>query len=399
MRFDLIIVGGGLVGAGLANALRDSRLRIALIDARVPASDDPRLFALNVSSCQFLANLGIWERLAPHAAPIQQVHVSHQGHFGSVRLNARDAHLPFLGQVIPACHIEAALNDALAALSNLTLYRPARLQSLKQTADAAELAISTELGEQVLSAPLVIGADGTESTVRAALNIPVEIEDYHQCAIVTRTHLSRPGQSVAYERFYQQGAIAMLPLPEKTCATIWTADTPVAQELMSLSDEAFVSALQKTFGYRLGRLRQTEKRHLFPLRMTRARQGVEGKVFLLGNSLHTLHPIAAQGFNLALYETAVLAEGMLARLSQGQPVTAADLQTLSSQIERQQRVSIGVSDGLAKIFSRQAMWSNWLLSLGMTGFDALPSVKKQFIGMMTGRMGRVPSLLMSNQEA
>src|SRR5262245_16499701 len=166
MRYDIIIVGGGLVGASLAVALRNSGLQSALVDARLPSSNDSRLFALNAGSCQFLKNFDVWPELEQHACSINEVHVSHKGHFGNVRLNGKDIGLSQLGYVIPAYHIEASLNDALNTLANCTIYRPATLQQLQQQNNLAELKIMTEQGEKILQSPLVIGADGTESTVR-----------------------------------------------------------------------------------------------------------------------------------------------------------------------------------------------------------------------------------------
>jgi 2-octaprenyl-6-methoxyphenol hydroxylase len=398
MRYDLIIVGGGLVGAGFAAALQSSGLRIALVDARLPSNDDPRLFALNASSCQFLANLGFWPALAPHASPIQQVHVSHQGHFGAVRLHHHDVNLPELGHVVPARYIEAALNDAMETLPHVDLYRPARLKTLTQTETDAEVMLETSDGEVRLQSSIVIGADGTASTVRALVNIPVTTVDYEQCAMVTRVALRRAHQQIAYERFYRHGAIAMLPLPEMECASIWSTTKEEAQRLSALPDDIYLSELQKLFGFRLGRLQSVQKRHVFPLQMMRAERTHDRCVLLLGNSAHTLHPIAAQGFNLALYEAAVLVEGMLEKLDRSESVSAADLHAMLLKSRQQLTVSVNVSHWLSQLFSNDSAPANWLLSLGMTGFNAATPIKNKFIRMMTGRSGRVPSLLMRLHE-
>lgn len=381
--YDLIIVGGGLVGAGLAVALRHSGLKIALIDARLPSSNDPRLFALNSGSCQFLENLSLWPQLVPHASPIHQVHVSNQGHFGAVRLHREDVSMPALGYVIPAYHIEAALNEELASLANCTVYRPAKLEHLHQQDNTAQLKISTEDEEIILQAPIVIGADGTESTVRKQLNIYTELFDYQQSAIVTKTRLKRNHQHIAYERFNSHGAIAMLPLINDECATIWTADNAVVSQLMELSDAAFLEKLQQEFGYRLGRLQAIQKRHVFPLRMVRAEKAIEQCVFLLGNSAHTLSPIAAQGFNLALYEVAMLAEGIMEKVQRKEVFNADDLQKISAQTQKQQAVSIGVSHRLSRLFSGDLPMAGLAAQLGMMGLDVATPVKKRFIqGML-----------------
>jgi 2-octaprenyl-6-methoxyphenol hydroxylase len=397
--YDLIIVGGGLVGAGLATALHQldhpSGLQIALIDASLPGSDDPRLFALNSTSCQFLENLRLWPRLVVHAAPIHQVHVSSQGHFGSVRLRREDVNLPALGYVVPARYIEAALNEALQSLPHCTIFRPAKLQALLQQDDGAQLTITTDDGEKILYAPIIIGADGTESTVRAQLNIRAEIFDYEQSAMVTRTILKRPHQHIAYERFNSQGAIAMLPLTGNECATIWTANSKMIAALMELSAADFLRKLQNEFGYRLGPLQSISKRHVFPLRMVRAEKAVVGRAFLLGNSAHTLHPIAAQGFNLALYEVATLAEAIMEKISRQESFTAVDLQVISAQTQKQQATSLGVSHQLSRLFSSHSPLMEIAVQIGMVGLDIATPVKKRFINSLMGRAGRVPRLLLS----
>lgn len=395
MRYDLVIVGGGLVGAGLAAALRPANLQIALVDARLPSNDDPRLFALNAGSCQFLKNVGIWSQLASHAAPIYQVHVSNQGHFGSVKLHREEVDLPELGNVIPAHYIETSLNDLLLTLPNVTLFRPAKLKSIVQQDGMATLRIETDAGEQVLQTAIVIGADGTDSTVRKEVNIKADITEYSQSALVTRTGLSRSHHQIAYERFVPQGAIAMLPLIGNECATIWSGESDVITALAALSEDAFLQRLQTEFGYRLGRLQKTGKRHVFPLRMVRAEKMVEQCVFLLGNSAHTLHPIAAQGFNLALFEVATLVEGILQKVANHEAFTAADLHTISENVQKQQEKSIGLSHRLTQLFSHESALVSIGLQLGMVAFDVATPIKRRFIEGIMGRVGHVPSLLLS----
>lgn len=397
-RYDLIIVGGGLVGAGFAVALKNSGLNIALIDARMPSSDDPRLFALNVSSCQFLDNLGCWDALKEHTAPIRQVHVSHQGHFGAVRMHHAEINLPNLGHVVPAKYIEAEINSALDTIPHADIYRPARLKQLQQANGEAELLIETNAGELKLTTPLVIGADGTASTVRTLVNIPIDVVDYQQSALVARVILADPHQHVAYERFYQHGALALLPLPNNECASIISATEGEVARLQALTDDDYLAVMQKIIGSRVGKFKAIGQRHCFPLKMTMATRAQDGCVLLLGNAAHTLHPIAAQGFNLALYEVAVLVEGILEKRKQNTPITAASLHQLLAQNRSQQIVSVKVSHWLNKLFSRQSLPTNFLLSLGMTGFNMATPVKNKFMQVMTGRFGRVPSLLMRQNE-
>lgn len=395
-QFDLVIVGGGLVGAGLAAALRRSGLRIALIDARLPSSEDPRLFALNHGSCQFLDNLGLWSGLSPLASAIHHVHVTRQGSFGAVRLRRDDVGLKDLGHVIPARYIESALNDMLASLSDFTIFRPARLQSLEQDDSGARLKIMSDAGEVIIASAIVIGADGTESTVRTQAGIKADVIDYNQCAIVTRTVLRRAHHHIAHERFIKDGTLAMLPLPGEECATIWTGGSQAIAELNSLSDDMFLKSLQEAFGYRLGRLLKTGKRHMFPLRQVRAERMVEKNVILLGNAAHTLHPVAAQGFNLALYEVAVLVEVMLEKFKHKGSLGSNILLEIHARIQKQQAASIGVSRRLSTLFSEGSFLGGWPLQLGMIGLDIAHPLKKRFIENIMGRTGCVPGLLLSD---
>lgn len=389
----MIIVGGGLVGASLALALRDLPLSIALIDAKLPSKNDPRLFGLNVSSCRMLNHLAIWPLVSKHASPINAVHVTHRGVFGGVRLKAEEAELKNLGHVLPACHLEAALHEAMEGLSNVTVLRPANVMALSQHGENTTLTYTQGDQTNTITAPLIIGADGTESSLRMLCNIPTDVKDYAQTAIVTRVRLSRPHQHIAYERFCESGAIAMLPLLGDEYACIWTADNKRAEMLLAMSDQAYLSALQLEFGYRLGRLVGIKTRYQFPLKMKRARQSVSGNVFLLGNALHTLHPIAAQGFNLALFEVAALVEGITQALAQSAPINSQLLEKISQTTQNQQKTSIDVSDGLAQLFKTGKSLVNNVIGLGMTGFDCVPPLKKYFIDQMTGRAGFTPALL------
>lgn len=374
---DIIIIGGGVVGAGLALGLSHHQLKIGLIDARLPTANDPRLFALNYSSCQFLKNIGLWPALQEYATPINEVYVTRRRHFGSVRLRSQDVGVVSLGHVIPAYQIEAAMN---AALNDIIQYRPAKLTKLALHSDCGKLTIDTETGPINLSAPLIIGADGTDSTVRRLLNIETQEFDYHQTAIVTRTTVQRPHQGIAHERFIDKGAIAMLPLSGNECATIWTAEHQLAQQLLALSEEDFLKQLQREFGYRLGRLTGVAKRHSYPLKQVKAKEYNHECVYLLGNAAHTLHPIAAQGFNLALYEVAVLIEKITRQ------------KTLS--VSEQQSIGLEVSHHLAQLFTKDSLFSQLAIHLGMAGLDIIKPAKRKFLTSLMGKSGTVPPLLL-----
>jgi 2-octaprenyl-6-methoxyphenol hydroxylase len=293
MKFDIIIIGGGMVGAAMACALRTHEFKVAMIDSTpLTPSDDHRLIALNYSSVSLLKNLNIWPSLVSHACAIDEVHVSHRNHFGTTRLIASELKLTALGYVVPAKYINSALYENL---NQTTMIRPATLKTLTQDTESATITVETPQGMKQLTAKIIIGADGTHSTVRKLLNIDTKTTDYQQCALVTTTDLNRSHHHIAYERFIENGgAIAMLPLAEKQAATIWTDSTENIAKLLRLTDSEFLQQLQKQFGYRLGKLKNIGKRYQYPLQMIQTKENVKQRIILIGNTAHTLHPIAAQ---------------------------------------------------------------------------------------------------------
>lgn len=392
MHYDLIIIGGGLVGAGLARALSATPLKIALIDAQLSKNEDQRLFALSASTCQFLQNIGAWLALAPYATPINKVHVSNKNHFGSLVLHHLDIHLPYLGHVIPAKEIEKLFTQDLKQQSNLTWYCPAVFKKLNLTERTVTIEASGE--EKILHADLIVGADGAQSSVREQLAIDIKKVDYQQTAIVTKTNLYRSHRHVAYERFTSRGAIAMLPLKEDLCATIWSVDHAASLELMLLDDESFTHFLQKEFGYRLGRFQGIHVRYTYPLKLMYAGEIFKKNVLLIGNAAHSFHPIAAQGFNLAIYEVAALVEEIQQKITQHQSLATLDLKRFSDRTRIQRRFSLEISHCLAQMMSMDSLYIKPLLSLGMTGFNFAKSMKKAMIKRMIARAGVTPSLLL-----
>ncbi len=382
MKYDIIIIGGGMVGATLALTLSQSDLRIALVDASpLNLGYDHRLIALTYNSFCFLSDLNIWNALAPYAETIKKVHVSDRGHFGKVCLSASDLQLPALGYVVPAKYINAALNT-LDNKNKYDTFRPATLKNISQTTSRATVVIETEGHEKILTANLIIGADGTHSTVRKLMDISTETIDYRQKALVTVTHLNRAHHNIAYERFHGNGAIAMLPLTQQRCATIWTDDNSIIDSLMQLSDSDFLQTLQKQFGYRLGRLLKIDSRHIYPLKMIKAKEVVKERIILIGNAAHTLSPIAAQGLNLALAEIAMLAKTILQQLPLS---TIPNWEQYLSQQRQQQSTSMRISHGLSKVFAKQHSLVNLLRPLGMIGLDLNNPFKNYFARLVMGK--------------
>lgn len=368
MKFDIAIVGGGMVGAAFAAALHDTSLNIALIDAAESHAHDHRLIALNYASYAFFKKLDLWTQLKEHATAIHEVHVSTRGHFGTTRLHAKEMGVEQLGYVVKASEINTALYARLESLKNVTIFRSTKLTSLTEHSTQVDLTLTSQSGKKCIEAAIVIGADGTFSTVRELVHIPTEKVDYQQKALVTITTLQRNHHHVAYERFLAKGAIAMLPLTQQRAATIWSGDEKFIDELLKLSDEDFLATLQENFGFRLGKFLKTEQRFSYPLTFIQAKEQIKDRVILIGNAAHTVHPIAAQGLNLALYEVDILARHLKKQLS---------LKNLPDFIAQQQ-VSVNLSHRLTQLFSVDFFAVNAGRQLGMIGLDLCPLAKKRF---------------------
>jgi 2-octaprenyl-6-methoxyphenol hydroxylase len=389
MTVDIVIVGGGLVGASLAVALAPSGRTIALIEVAPPPRSAPawdeRTIALNVASQRIYERLGLWPRLQPDITPILSTHISERGHFGVTRFTAQEAGEAALGWNVPVRAVGAALWDALQALPNVKVVCPARVTALSVSDAAAEL--SGE-GFAPLRAQLVVACDGAQSAIRTLLGIGAQERDYGQMAIVGAVRAERPHQGVAYERFTPDGPIAVLPRLDR-CALVWTVPTEKGTRLLALSDAEFLAQLQDEFGHRLGRFLETGRRNGHPLNRVLSDQLTAPRVIFAGNAAQTLHPIAAQGFNLGLRDVATVAELAAPAPDPG----AAEVLQHYERRRRDERDTVsGFTDRLVRIFSNAIPGLRSARHLGLLALDLLPPVKDAVMRQNLGFAGGTPAL-------
>lgn len=309
-EYDLIIVGGGMAGASLAYALKNTSLSIAMIEAYDYQEDqqpnyDDRGIALAYGSQRIFEAMGIWSQLAPHCTAITDIHISDRGHFGVTRLSAQAEKVPALGQVITAKALGHVLNNAISQQKNLNVISPATVVDLTQQSDGVTLSLDN--GKH-LSTKLVVAADGSHSTIRHLLGLGAFEKDYQQTAITANISCQHPHNGKAFERFTDTGPIALLPMSDNRCALVWTVKPEQVESILALSDDDFLAQLQQRFGYRLGKLTRVGQRNSYPLKLIQTVQPVQQRIVLIGNAAHSLHPIAGQGFNLGLRDVAVLAD-------------------------------------------------------------------------------------------
>ena len=390
--YDLLIVGGGLVGASLAIALNGQGLRIGLIEARPlgdpgQASYDDRALALSYGSRLILESAQIWPQLADQVTPIRRIHISDQGHFGSARITSEQERVPALGYVIPARQLGRILWQQLKQCTDVTLLTPAQVVAVHHTSKQAEVTLRQNDREEQLSARLLVAADGSESTLRQQLQIPTTGWDYHQMAMVASITPGRPHANTAWQRFTPAGPVALLPHQAGHCTLIWTLRPDQHADVQQYNETQFCAAFQRQFGYRLGTFQRVGQRHSYPLRFARAQQIIAERTAIIGNAAHTLHPIAGQGFNLGLRDLNTLADTLLSAHRAGRDIGSVDCLSQYQHIcQREHQQLARATDGLVRLFTSPLRSLQWARNIGLLAFDHLPYVKHTFARAAMGQL-------------
>jgi len=395
---DVLIVGGGLVGSTLALALAQTPLRTVLVEERDPRrleqpSFDARATALANGSRRILQGLGLWRRLGGDGEPILSIHISERGRFGTARILAREEKVPALGYTLENRVLGKAIWESLGGATGFTCLAPGKLRSLvvDATGVSADVAVGDAQTEVSVAAKVVVGADGTRSKVRAVLGIDSREDDYQQHAVVVNCAMEAPHAGRAFERFTSTGPVAVLPLTDSRVAVVWTLAAEQSERILGLGESEFRTALQNAFGFRLGRIRRVGERSVYPLTRSRSMSVIACRAVLIGSAAINLHPVAGQGFNLALRDIATLAE-MLSDNCCG--VTCADagdpavLARYHAWRSRDQRRVAALTHGLIRLFGVDSGPLAVSRGLGLMAFDAVPGAKGVLARQTMGLAGR-----------
>jgi len=399
-RYDIIIAGGGMVGASLARALAPLGLRVAVVEPVEPGaasqpSFDDRSTALSRASQRAFTAMGLWPAIAETATPIRAIHVSDRGSFGLCRIEAAEQGVEALGYVVVNRVLGQTLFASLAAEGGPQLYRPARIAAVTQTDESVTATVAREDGgrEERLEAALLVAADGARSAVRDAVGIGMRERPYDQVAITGNLATSSPHDNVAYERFTTDGPVALLPFSEGRSAFVWTLSPAEAERVTALDDDAFLTEFQAAFGWRLGRLSRVGRRVAYPLSLTRAERLHAGRVVAVGNAAHGLHPVAGQGYNLGMRDVAALADLVAEAVAEGDdPGSPALLARYADWRRGDQRKVVGFTDGLVRLFGSERETARAARGIGMLGLDIIPGAKRAFARHTMGLAGRLPRL-------
>jgi len=401
---DIVIAGGGMVGVSLAlqlGALLPDKIRILMVEGfpfprpvegsrpEYHPSFDARSTALSLSSRKIYEQMGVWSDIEHWLCPIETIHVSNRGHFGSSLLRADDYDWPALGYVVENAWLGSSLIQALYRQGRVELLSPARVVHARPGEKAVSLQLEGADFEE-MEAGLLLVADGANSGLRDQLGVAVEEKPYLQNALIANIAFAQPHRGCAYERFTDEGPLALLPLlgtpgGENRSGLVWTLSPEKAEHLRVCPEEEFLDALQQRFGYRLGRLQQVGERHTYPLALVQSAEQVRNRVVVMGNAAHAIHPVAGQGFNLALRDVAVLGQVLADAARNSQPL--GDLSVLQHYYDKQhddQVRTVNFSDILPELFMQSDPVLGLARDMGLSGLDIIPAAKKEFVRHATG---------------
>jgi len=418
---DVLIVGGGLAGLSMAAGLSSLPLNITIIEfassplgfgsegelskarqTKYSPSFDDRALALSIASIKILNNIGVLAAAdIESCTPIEHIHVSDRGHMGMLRMAATEVDEDCLGRVIPAPLLGQKLKQFIASknyTATIELIDQSQVNQIQHQVDKAVVKISSNEDNNQIKAifdcKTVILADGGRSTLAEKIGLPATKTDYEQVGILANVVVSKNHQNTAFERFTETGPLALLPLKNNEFKLVWTVKPKEQETLLAMTDEKFLSSLQQRFGQRAGYFEKVSQRVAYPMIANERAQIVSGRVALIGNAAHSLHPIAGQGFNLGLRDVACLAEILASQLAQELDLGDANA-LMSYQSARQDDIkhTASFTDQLVKTFSTSTKPVAIFRTIGLLALDRRPMLKRQLMRKLMGVSGQQFKLL------
>ncbi len=401
LDYDVVIVGGGLVGATLACALKDSGLQVALLEAKPQSNAVVRgqAYHINLLSSRIFEGIGVWDEMRPGVNPIEQIHLSDADHATTVTFVQKDLDTDVLGYVAEHRVLLEALQQQLSECQNVTYLCPATLVKTIAQNDGVVLEVLQDGDIKQLQTRLLVAADGSRSTLRQQAGIRTRGWQYWQACIVAFIKPEKPHNNIAYERFQPDGPFAILPLPNNLCRIVWTAPKAEAEAMMALDDAAFLSALTQRYGAQMGALELVGERYVFPTQLMQSDRYVLPRLALLGDAAHCCHPVGGQGVNLGIRDAAALAQILQTAHQQGKDI--GELRVLKAY-DRWRRLEnfiiLGFTDVLNRMFSNSILPLVVLRRLGLWTLRTVHPAKRIALMLMTGLSGRAPTLARRMRE-
>ena len=393
--YDVAVVGGGIVGTTLVAALRDSGLKVALIEraAESVAIALGRAYVISLLSGRIFQGLGIWDKVLPHITQFQKIALSDADHPNVVHFHPQDLDTPVLGYAAEHRVLLPALQAAIQDSPEITWLCPAEVQNVTYGDKVAELELLQNGEVQKIRTRLVVAADGAKSPLRTAAGISTKGWRYWQSCVIATIKIEKPHQNVAYERFWSAGPMGVLPLPGNRCQVVWTAPHEEAKALQELEVGEFLQKLEYHTGGLLGKLELMGDRHLFPVQLMQSDRYTLPRLALIGDAAHCCHPVTGQGMNLGIRDAAALAQVLKAAQEHQEDI--GDLRVLQ-RYDRWRRtenwVILAITDFLDRMFSNNWWPAVVARRLGLWMLKLISPFKVFCLQLLTGLRGRSPNL-------
>lgn len=393
--YDLVIVGGGIIGLTLAAALNDSGLRILLIEARVESASVAKgqAYAIHMLSALIYQGIGIWDKMSPKIETYNRVRLSDADYSAVVEFNTSDIGSKDLGYVAEHQALLYPLQELVKSSPNITYLCPAEVINTEYLQNVATVEIKVAGEIRTIRSHLIVAADGGKSRIRQAAGIKTRGWKYWQSCIVAFVKPEKNHNNTAYEKFQYSGPFAILPLPGNRCRIVWTAPHEEAKALCALDDEQFLAQLQKRFGDQMGKLELLGERFIFQVQLMQSDRYALHRLALIGDAAHKCHPVGGQGLNLGIRDAAALAQVIKEAYSTGKDIGNIEvLKTYEHWRKRENLAILGFTDLLDRVFSNKYLPIVIARRLGLWIMQRVPFIRIYNLKLMIGLKGRTPEL-------
>ncbi len=393
--YDLVIVGGGIVGLTLASALKDSGLNVLLIEARIQSAAvmKGQAYAVHMLSALIYEGIGVWKKILPNIETYRRVRLSDADYSGVVEFSTSDINKDDLGYVAEHQALLYPLQEFVKDCRNVTVLCPAEVIETKYLTDAAVTTIKVADEIKTIRSKLLVAADGSRSRVREAAGITTRGWKYWQSCIVAFVKPEKSHNQTAYEKFQQSGPFAILPLPGNRCRIVWTAPHSEAKALCAMNDEQFLAQLQARYGDHMGKLELLGERFVFQVQLMQSDKYVKNRLALIGDAAHNCHPVGGQGLNLGIRDVAALAQIIQEAHASGQDIGNIKVLKKYERWRQLENLAIlGFTDILDRVFSNNFLPIVIVRRLVLLAMKYIPIVKVLSLKLMIGLLGKTPKL-------
>ncbi|WP_229620426.1 2-octaprenyl-6-methoxyphenyl hydroxylase [Vibrio parahaemolyticus] len=390
-QYDVVIAGGAMAGATLALAiehLSQGALRVAVVEPFKAQSDqhpgfDSRSIALSYGTVNLLRHLELWSAIEPFTTPIEHIHVSDRSHAGMTDITKHDVGVEALGYVVELADVGRVYQELLTHSTAIDLYCPDSAKHITRTQENVTIELAS--GE-LLNAKLLVAADGAVSQCCQQIGLELSEHDFDQVAVIANIVTQEPHQGRAFERFTENGPVALLPMSDNRMSLVWCLRPNEAQIVMELSESEFLERLQQDFGWRLGAMQKVGLRASYPLLLRHRKQNISHRFAIVGNAAQTLHPIAGQGFNLGIRDVVTLAEELV---KQGEDVGRYQgLIRFSQRREADRNETIWLTSSLVHVFSNDLLAMRIGRNTALAAMDNLSFFKQPLLRHTLGLVKR-----------